>query len=298
MKKSILVVGSLNMDLVAQAARHPQPGEALWGSAFHTTPGGKGANQAIAAARLGAKVELIGRVGTDAFGDALLAALDADGVAHPHLQRGPQPTGVSLVTLNPAGEATLVSVPGANAALSPADLEAAQDAFPQGGILLVQLELPLATVEAAVALACDRGMLAVLNPSPPQALPDSLLRQVDTLLPNEGELAALSGSKDLEEGVTRLLRRGVRSLAVSLGGRGLLLGRGEQRLRLPAQRVTAVDGLAAGDAFVGAFVAALAEGLPPEQACRWANAAGAIAVSRPGAQSSLPTRAELEVFLK
>ncbi len=274
MKRPVLVVGSLAMDLVAQAPRIPQPGETLWGTSFQMVPGGKGLRQAIAAARLGAKVEIIGRVGTDAFGDALLAALVEAGVGSQSVLRSPLPSGVSLVTLNPAGEASLVSVPGANASLSPAELEASPEAFPRGGILLVQLELPLPTLEAALALGCGRGTtVAVLSPSPVQPLPDSLLRQVDYLLPNEVELAVLSGTKDLEEGVARLLRRGVRGVVVSLGGRGLLLARGEQRLRLPLQRTASLDPLAAGDAFVGAFVAALAEGLSPEAACRQAHAA-------------------------
>ncbi len=295
MKDSIVVVGTLNMDLVVQAERHPQPGETLLGIAFNTYPGGKGANQAVAAARLGARVDLIGRVGQDGFGDALLAAAAADRVGCRFIQRdATAPTGVALITLDRAGENTIIVVPGANGQLSPADLSAAEDAFSQAGILLLQLELPQPVVEAAVELAGYHAVQVILNPSPARPLADDLLRRVDTLVLNAGELAVLAGTPEVDEGVRRLLQRGVRSLVVTLGENGALLAQGERRLRLPAHPVEVVDTVAVGDAFVGAFATALSEGLPVEEACRWGNAAGAVAVTRRGAQPSLPNRGELE----
>jgi ribokinase len=298
MKNSIVVVGTLNIDMVVQAPRHPQPGETLLGTAFNTYPGGKGDNQAVAAARLGARVELVGRVGLDGFGMALLEAAAASGVDTRFVQRDPQaPTGVALITLDSAGQNTIIVVPGANGQLSPADLRLAEEAFGRAGIVLLQLELPLALAEAAIDLAGYHATQVILNPSPAGPLPDALLKRVDFLIPNEGELALLAGTKDVDEGVKRLLRRGVRNLVVTLGEKGVLLVHGDQRLRLAAHRVDVVDTVAAGDAFVGAFATALSEGLSPEQACRWGNAAGAVAVTRGGAQPSLPTRQEMEQYL-
>ena len=297
MKKSIVVVGTLNMDLVVQAQRHPKPGETLLGTAFNTYPGGKGANQAVAAARLGAKVELVGRVGQDAFGEALLEAARTGGVDCRYVQRDAEtPSGVALITLDSAGQNTIIVVPGANGRLSQEDLSAAEGSFERAGILLLQLELPVAVAEAAVELAGYHATQVILNASPAVPLADELLRRIDTLILNEGELAIVAGAKDIDEGVGRLLRRWVRTLVVTLGEKGVLMAHGDERLRLAAHRVKVVDTVAAGDAFVGAYATALSEGLSPDQACRWGNAAGAIAVTRRGAQPSLPTREELVKF--
>jgi len=297
MKKSIVVVGTLNMDLVVQAQRHPKPGETLLGTAFNTYPGGKGANQAVAAARLGAKVELVGRVGQDAFGEALLEAATNGGVDCRSVQRDAEaPSGVAVITLDSAGQNTIIVVPGANGRISREDLSAAEGAFERAGIVLLQLELPLAVAEAAIELAGYHATQVILNASPAVPLADELLRRIDTLILNKGELAVVAGAKDIDEGVGRLLRRGVRTLVVTLGEKGVLMAHGDERLRLAAHRVKVVDTVAAGDAFVGAYATALSEGLSPDQACRWGNAAGAIAVTRRGAQPSLPTRQELEKF--
>ena len=297
MKKSIVVVGTLNMDLVVQAQRHPKPGETLLGTAFNTYPGGKGANQAVAAARLGAKVELVGRVGQDAFGEALLEAATNGGVDCRSVQRDAEaPSGVAVITLDSAGQNTIIVVAGANGRISREDLSAAEGAFERAGIVLLQLELPLAVAEAAIELAGYHATQVILNASPAVPLADELLRRIDTLILNKGELAVVAGAKDIDEGVGRLLRRGVRTLVVTLGEKGVLMAHGDERLRLAAHRVKVVDTVAAGDAFVGAYATALSEGLSPDQACRWGNAAGAIAVTRRGAQPSLPTRQELEKF--
>jgi len=296
----IVIVGSLNMDLVVRAPRHPLPGETLIGSSFQTFPGGKGANQAVAAARLGAQVRMIGRVGQDAFGDALLATVQRDGVDTTFIRRDPQaPTGVALITLDAAGQNTIVVASGANGNVSAEDVLQSVPAFEGADVLLVQLECPLDAVQTAIQQAHQAGMKVVLNPAPACPLPPDLLRQVDYLIPNQHELTLLAGGiADREQAIRTIQALGVPNVVVTLGDEGALLALGEDRLFLPAYRVEVVDTVAAGDAFAGAFALALAEGKSPMEAARWGNAAGAIAVTRPGAQPSMPTRQELEKFLK
>lgn len=300
MSGTLVIVGSLNMDLVVRAPRHPQPGETLIGSSFQTFPGGKGANQAVAAARLGAKVRMIGRVGQDAFGDALLATVQRDGVDTTFIRRDPQaPTGVALITLDAKGQNTIVVASGANGNVSAEDVRQSAQAFEGADVLLVQLECPLEAVQTAVQLAHRAGMIVVLNPAPAHPLPAELLQMVDYLIPNQHELSLLAGGiSDREQAIRHLQAQGVRYLVVTLGEEGALLALGEDRLVLPAYPVEVVDTVAAGDAFAGAFALALAEGKTPLDAACWGNAAGAIAVTRPGAQPSLPTRQEVEQFLK
>ena len=293
----IVVVGSLNMDLVVRAPRHPQPGETLLGSEFHTFPGGKGANQAVAAARLGGRVKMIGRVGADAFGKSLIQTLANDGVDTGQVKQLGVATGVALITVDDAGQNTIVVVPGANGELSSPDLLAAESIFEGASLVVMPLEIPMLTVMCAADLAHRNGARVILNPAPAQPLGSTLLKQVDVLIPNQPEAALLSGAASASESARRLRASGVRSVIVTLGEDGVLIVEDETEIRLPAHRVSVVDTTAAGDAFVGAFAVALSEGRSAREAAAWGNAAGALAVTRAGAQPSLPARAELEQFL-
>jgi len=298
MNKPIVVVGSLNMDLVARTPRHPQIGETILGREFQTFPGGKGANQAVAAARLGGTVRMVGRVGEDAFGDALLASSSQYGVDTSWILRDPRtPSGVGVVIVDDAGRNSIVVVPGANMGLTAEHVSAAESAFAGAGVLLLQLEIPLPAVERAVELARKHRLHVVLNPAPAQPLGADFLAQVDTLIPNENELELLSGAAGTLVGVERLSACGVGRMIVTLGKDGVLVAEGDQTASIPGHLVEAVDTTAAGDAFVGAYAVALTEGMPALQAAAWSNAAAAISVTRRGAQPSLPTRMELEEFL-
>ena len=298
MNKHIVVVGSLNMDLVAHAPRHPQAGETILGGDFATFPGGKGANQAVAAARLGANVKMIGRVGADSFGDALLQTLARDGVDRTHVRRDPEsPTGVALIVVSADGQNTIVVAGGANAKLTPEDVSAAESAFEGSAVLLLQLESPLPAVERAIELAKEHGAKVILNPAPAQMLEAALLAQVDYLIPNQTELALLAGVDSVESAAKRLRSIGVRNVIVTLGGEGVFSVNDEGETRLAAHRVSVVDTTAAGDAFVGGFAVALAEGRTFREALAWGSAAGALAVTWAGAQPSLPVRGEVEKLL-
>ncbi|MFN3308593.1 MAG: ribokinase [Anaerolineales bacterium] len=300
MNKTIVVVGSLNMDLVVRAPRHPAPGETLIGSDFQTFPGGKGANQAVAAARLGAQVRMLGRVGQDAFGNALLNTVQQNGVDTTFIRYDEKAsTGVALITLDSAGQNTIVVAPGANMRVSPRDIEEAEAAFEGADLLLTQLECPLETVQAAVRMAHRHGLRVVLNPAPARPLPVELLPQIDYLLPNEPELCHIvEGQTELSSAAAWLIDNGISHLVVTLGEEGALLITSDAQEKFPAFAVQVVDTVAAGDAFAGAFCVALIEGKPLQEAVIWGNAAGAIAVTRPGAQPSLPTREELMQFLE
>lgn len=298
MRKHILVVGSLNMDLVVRTIRHPQIGETVIGHDFRTYPGGKGANQAVAVARLGCPVKMIGRVGTDAFGQDLVSVITADQVDHSYVLRDEQTaTGVAFVTVDDDGQNTIVVASGANAHLSAEDINAAEGAFVGASLLLIQLEVPLSAVERAIDLARQNGAQIVLNPAPAQLLESDLLEQVDFLIPNQTELALLAGQESTSASIDVLRSMGVKRLVVTLGESGVLVIDNDGREHIPAHRVPVVDTTAAGDAFAGAFAVALNEGLSIKEAAEWGNAAGALAVTRPGAQPSLPTRQELLSFL-
>lgn len=299
MNRHILVVGSLNMDLVVSVARHPHPGETLLGGEFHTFAGGKGANQAVAAARLGAQVCMVGRVGDDDFGAALLATVNKDNVDTTFVKKdATAPSGVALITVSRDGQNTIVVAPGANSRVSAEDVSGAEAAFVNAGAVVVQLEIPIAAVEAAARLGRKYGAAVILNPAPAQPLSDDLLSRVDYLIPNETELQLLSGQTELDQGIRALLKGPLSNLIVTLGEKGARWASRSRQVYVPSFGVRAVDTVAAGDAFVGAFAATLAEGRTVEDALRRGNAAGALAVTRAGAQPSLPTRAELEAFLQ
>ncbi len=290
----IAVLGSANMDLVAYVSRAPGLGETVFGREFRTSPGGKGANQAIAAARAGADVVMIGAVGSDAFGLDIRTALSAAGVSVERLRTVPGPTGTAHIVVDDAGGNAIVVVPSANATVN--FLEGDRAALEGCDALLLQLELPMPAVLAGAAAGRAAGARVVLTPAPAQPLPDELLATVDLLVPNEHEAAALTGLDDPSAALAALLDR-VPEVVVTLGPAGCLYGsRDGDVLRVPAVAVEAVDTTAAGDTFVGALAVALAEGRPVGAALRWSCAAAALSVQRPGASSSMPSRAEISAF--
>ncbi len=296
----ILVVGSLNMDLVVSVPRFPAPGETLLGGDYARHPGGKGANQAVAAARAGAHVALIGRIGEDGFGHALLAALRADGVDIDGVRPTPErPTGVAFITVDAAAQNTIVVASGANAAVAPGDLD--PRAFESATVVLLQLEVPLPTVLESARLGRVAGARVVLNLAPAQTLDPEQLANVDVLVVNETEAGALTGldadavARDPERALAELIVW-VPAAVVTLGADGAAWRDGDEVGRVVGHTVAAVDTTAAGDAFVGALAARLADGAGLRDAVAFANAAGALATTRAGAQPSLP-RADAIVAL-
>jgi len=293
------VVGSLNMDLIVSASRIPAPGETIIGHGFHTAAGGKGANQAVAAARLGAQVSMVGRVGDDAYGQAQLSNLAADGVDTTFVKVDPEThTGVALITVDDAGENSIVVSSGANWQMSAADVDDAEVAIAGADMLLLQLETRSEVVARAVELAARHGVPVVLNPAPARPLPPELLAQVTYLIPNEGETALLSGQPvtglDSAGAAARTLRQmGIGTVVLTLGGQGAFLFAEGQKEHVPAFPVEVVDTTAAGDAFVAGFAVAVASGQPLGEAVRFAAAAGALATTKLGAQPSLPTLEEV-----
>ncbi|MFH0176746.1 ribokinase [Streptomyces cacaoi] len=289
----IVVLGSTNMDLVAYVEKPPQRGETVTGREFRTIPGGKGANQAVAAAHAGGTVSMIGAVGNDAFGTRLRSTLEHSGVNTDHLRTVESPSGTAHIVVDDEGGNAIVVVPGANATvdhLVPGDevLISSADA------LLLQLEVPLAAVVASARAARAHGVRTILTPAPAQPLPPELLAVTDLLVPNEHEAATLTGRTDPREAATALLDS-VPEVVITLGSSGSLYAtRGAQPLTVPAPRVTAVDSTGAGDTFVGALAVALGEGRPVREALAWASAAAALSVQRPGASASMPYRSEIE----
>ncbi len=306
MSAKIIVVGSLNMDLVACASRIPVAGETITGHSFLSACGGKGANQAYAAARLGARVEMIGRVGNDDFATQMRANLEKAGcdtvgvVAISGIS-----SGIALIFVADSGQNSIVVVPGANLRLTPADIEASKERFHGASSLLLQLETPLVTVQAAAAAARAAGVRVILDPAPApsKALPAELVRLVDVLTPNESEAAILAGMPPGRMNVAqafevakKLQQLGPRTVIVKLGDQGCALRDADDEHALPAPAVKAVDTTAAGDVFNAALAVALGEGADMVAACRAANRAAALSVTRRGAQPGAPSRAELDAF--
>ena len=295
----IVVVGSLNMDLVVKTPRHPKVGETILGSEFRTYPGGKGANQAVAAAKLGCPVKMVGRVGNDPFANELLEAISIETFDTEYIIRDPnEPTGVAFITVDQDGHNSIVVAPGANARVSPDDVQAAENAFIGATVLLVQLECPLPAVVRAIDLAKKHQLQVVLNPAPGQVLGSDLLGKVDYLLPNQSELALISGEQEMSRAINKMRELGVGAMVITMGGEGVLVVDQTSELQRPALDVKVVDTTAAGDAFAGAFAVALTEGYELFDAARWGTIAGALAVTRAGAQPSLPSRAEFNRLLQ
>jgi ribokinase len=300
---SILVIGSSNTDMAVKLSRLPRPGETVVGGELASACGGKGANQALSAARAGGAVTFIGRVGRDAFGDKAVAGLAAGGVNVKYVIRDrSHPSGVALIFIGRDGENSIAVAPGANGKLAPPDLKKARKAFDQAGVVLLQLEIPAETVEAAAALATESGPRVILNPAPAQWLPESLLRHIFVLTPNESETELLCGVRPRDQAAmaraaAELRARGAQNVVITLGVRGAYVAGPSGRHLIPGYKVKAVDATAAGDVFNGALAAALAEGKPLFEAARFANAAAAISVTRLGAQPSAPGREEIERLL-
>lgn len=292
------------MDLVVRTPHLPAAGETILGQSFATAPGGKGANQAVAAAKLGARVAMIGRVGADSFGQALATNLGNAGVDVSALSvDGTAPTGIALIEVDDGGQNTIVVVAGANGQLRPEHVEAARTEIASAQALIVQLEIPLDTVVHALRLAQEMKVLTLLNPAPARSLAAEVFALTDILVPNETEVSLLTGIPvtdwaSAESAARALNRRGARQVVVTLGERGALAYVDDSVLPVSPFTVQAVDTTAAGDAFVAALAVALAEGRPFAAALREASAAGALATTRAGAQPSLPTRAQVDELLK
>jgi ribokinase len=282
----IAVVGSINLDVVVEVDRHPAPGETVVGGDRRELPGGKGANQAVAAARLGAEVALVGRVGSDEAGRRLRTGLADEGVDVAHLREDPEaPTGMALIAVDGAGENTIVVSPGANARVGAGDVEGASDVLGTAALTLLQHEVPDEAVAAAIA--ASRGTV-VLNPAPARGL----TAPVDVLVPNRGELEALAGRAGDPVELARGLA-GAGAVVVTLGREGAVVVDGDRAERIAAPSVEVVDTTGAGDAFCGALAQALADGAELVEAARWATRAAAASVTRLGAQGGMPRRAEL-----
>ncbi|MFF3059275.1 ribokinase [Streptomyces sp. NPDC057909] len=290
---AIAVLGSTNMDLVAYVARAPERGETVTGREFRTIPGGKGANQAIAAARAGADVLMIGAVGDDAYGVRLRAELEHAGVETDLLHTAEGPSGTAHIVVDDTGGNAIVVFPGANGTvhtLGPGEMAAIAEA----DLLLLQLELPLSAVVEGARMAHAQGVRTILTPSPVQPLPDELFDTVDLLIPNEHEAAALSGKTEPHAAAEILLRH-VPEVVITLGSKGCLYAaRGGETVHFPAPQVTAVDTTGAGDTFVGALAVALGEGRAVPEALAWASTAAALCVQKPGASTSMPYRSEID----
>jgi len=302
---TILVVGSINMDLVVRTPRLPDAGETVLGDHFQHSPGGKGANQAVAVARLGGRCRLIGRVGHDAFGEQLLEGLEAEGIDCRCLHAIEEaPTGVAMILVNAQGENSIVVAGGANRRLTPDDVFSCEEAFEAAAYVLLQLELPLPTVRAAIDVARRHNCKVILDPAP--ALPDMPreLYRVDVISPNAHEAETLTGTKALEERVDKqvasdLIARGAGAAVLKLGPRGCLAAMADGHFyTVPTYDVPVVDSTAAGDAFTGALGLALARGQNLHQAAKFANAAGALTCTRLGAQSAMPTAQEVALLMK
>jgi len=303
MNKQIVVVGSLNMDMVVQVDRRPGIGETILGRRFFTSPGGKGANQAYAAARLGGSVFMVGKTGADMFGEQLLRHLKEAGVQTEGIAAcEEESSGVACITIDAQGENNIIVVPGANHRLTAEDIRQNEARIQSGGLLVVQLEIPMEAVLEAVRLAHHHRVPVLLDPAPACPLPDELLGMVHYITPNESEMQQLTGKKvhDPEtafQAAEELLARGVRIVFAKRGENGVAVLSRSERFHMPGFRVNAVDTTAAGDTFAGALAVALTEGKSLSEAVRFANAASALSVTRYGAQSSMPDRSETEAFL-
>jgi len=301
----IIVFGSINMDLVAHSPRLPVPGETLLGNNFSTSRGGKGANQAIAAAKLGAAVKMVGRVGGDRFGKELLDNLQANGVDIAGVAIDQEvSSGVALIVVGDDGENQIVVVPGANGRVDSEDIARLIDLLPGSAILLLQLEIPLPMAIAAAKAAKQAGVTVILDPAPvPPNLPSELYQLADIITPNEVEASQLAGfaindPKDAIQAATLFRQRGTPIATIKLGERGALCATAEDSFFIPAFPQTVTDAVGAGDAFNGAMAAGLATGLSLREAVLWGTAAGAIAITQNGAQAAMPNRQTLLAFLQ
>ena len=301
-QKPIVVVGSINTDLVSVSERIPVIGETVLGKDFQVHPGGKGANQAVAVARLGYPVRMIGRVGTDSFGREARFQLEQAGVDTQLVETSEGPSGVAMISVSTRGENSIVVVPGANSMLTPADLDAHRAVIRDAGAVLAQLEIPLETVEYLARICASEGVRFILDPAPAAELPGALFSNTAWFTPNQAEAAyytnGSSGSNEPRSIVEALFRMGVRGVVLKMGADGAAVATPDVGMQLvPAMRVEAVDSTAAGDAFNGGFAVGLMRGMSPADSARFASAVAAISVSRRGAQPSMPNLEEVDRFL-
>ncbi|NPV53842.1 MAG: ribokinase [Firmicutes bacterium] len=302
-KPRITVLGSMNMDLVVKVQGAPRPGETVRSEDFKMVPGGKGANQAVGAARLGAEVHMVGRVGDDIFGETLIQNLKAAGVDAGRVRKDPEAgSGLALITVDATGQNSIVVALGANNRVSPEDVDSARDLIETSDALIMQLEIPIEIVIYATQIAAGKGVPVILNPAPARPVPDELIKGAAFLIPNESEASLLSGlavegRDEAAEAAMRLLQRGARNVIITLGEKGALVANPGVSEFIAAYEVDAVDTTAAGDTFIGAFAVAYLKGSPVMDAARYASAAASISVTRLGAQASMPTAGEVEAFL-
>ena len=303
MKPPIVVIGSSNTDMIVRLDHLPRPGETVLGGNFMAAAGGKGANQAVAAARAGGRVTLVARVGRDTLGNRAITGFRRDGIDVRHVSRDPErPSGVALIFVARDGQNSIAVAGGANHGLGPSDVQRARAAITAARVMVLQLETPIATVRAAAQLAAKAKLSVILNPAPARPLPTSLLRQVSVLTPNESEAECLTGitvtdGRSAAAAAAALIARGVRAVILTLGSRGAWVATREQQQLIPGHRVKTVDTTAAGDVFNGALAVALGEGRSLMEAARFANAAAALSVTRAGAQPSAPFRHEITRML-
>jgi len=303
MPAKVVVVGSLNMDLVTRASRLPRAGETLIGQTFSTVPGGKGANQAVASARLGADVSMIGCVGTDAYGTQLREALRVEGIDCKAVSTVDGSSGVALIVVDDSSQNAIVIVAGSNGELTPASLQAFDSVLQAADVIVCQLEVPMNTVGYALKRGRELGKTVILNPAPASApLPAEWYASIDYLIPNESEAGALSGVTvdsidSAKAAATQLIQAGAGKVIITLGSQGALFTDGQGFEHLLAPKVRAVDTTAAGDTFVGGFAAALANGKSEAEAIRFGQVAAALSVTRAGAQPSIPTLHDVQGFV-
>ncbi|SBW04221.1 ribokinase [uncultured Dysgonomonas sp.] len=298
--KKIVVLGSCNTDMVVKSDRLPVPGETILGGTFFMNPGGKGANQAIAAARLGGNVTFIAKTGNDLFGRQSVKQYEEEGLDTSYILSDPNfPSGVALISVDRNGENCIVVASGANMTLCSEDINNAESAIGSADILLMQLEIPIETVEYVAEIASAKGIRVILNPAPAQSLSNSLLKNLYMLIPNKSEAEILSGIKVADWDSARkaaqiISAKGVDKVVITLGSQGALLKDGDTFHEIPAQKVDAVDTTAAGDTFCGAITVAISEGAKLVDAVKFASECAAITVTKMGAQSSIPFRKEVE----
>jgi ribokinase len=303
MAKKIVVVGSSNTDMIIKMARIPKPGETIIGGDFSTAAGGKGANQAVAAARAGGNVTFIARLGDDMFGQRARDGFIAENINVDHVIFDKEsPSGVALIFVGEDGENSIGVASGANAKLSVADILTAKDAIKSADVLVMQLEIPMETVRIASAIASENGVKIILNPAPAQKLDDDILRRVSILTPNESEAELLTGikienEKDAGAAAGALIKKGVEAVLVTMGEKGVFAVAGDFSGAVAGFKVKVVDTTAAGDVFNGVLAVAMAEGKPLKEAVYFANAAAALSVTKLGAQPSAPKRKEIDKFL-
>lgn len=300
--KNICVIGSLNMDLVVNVDTMPKPGQTIIGSNFKEVPGGKGANQAVAMARLNGNVSMIGKVGEDGFGQTLINSLKNDKVDTTYIQTSKGATGVALITVDKNAQNSIVVSPGANFEVKEEDLDNNIEAIKNSDIVVLQLETPLNTIKYALNKAKELNKYTILNPAPAVKLDDEIIKNVDLLTPNETELEILSEMKienedDISKATNKMIEKGVKELIVTLGSKGSLYINKEKSFFKSAYKVDAIDTTAAGDSFTGALAVALSNNKSIDEAMDFASKVGALSVMKEGAQSSLPTLKDVESFI-